>query len=59
MFGRQFRESLRQLDVRCAQRARWLGVRKETARQDAEETRRRIQEEVRRMRQEWDGFNLR
>ena len=45
MFDRQFRESLRQLDIRCAQRARWLGVReKEKEERDAEEIRRRAQE---------------
>lgn len=58
MFDRQFRESLRQLDIRCAQRARWLGVReKEKEVRDAEEIRRRAQEEARRIRRERDGFN--
>lgn len=60
MFDRQFRESLRQLDIRCAQRARWLGVReKEKEMRDAEEIRRRAQEEARRIRRERDGFNCR
>lgn len=60
MFGKQFRESLRQLDIRCAQRARWLGVReKEKEEPDAEEICRRVQEEVRRIRPERDGFNCR
>ena len=60
MFDRQFRESLRQLDIRCAQRARWLGVReKEKDTQAAEEICRRAQEEARRIRRERDGFNCR
>lgn len=60
MFDRQFRESLRQLDIRCAQRARWLGVReKEKGVRDAEEIRRRAQEEARCIRRERDGFNCR
>lgn len=60
MFDRQFRESLRQLDIRCAQRARWLGVReKEKEAQDAEEIRRRVQEEARRIRREREDFNCR
>ena len=60
MFDRQFRESLRQLDIRCAQRARWLGVReKEKEERDAEEIRRRAQEEARRIRRERDGLNCR
>ena len=60
MFDRQFRESLRQLDIRCAQRARWLGVcEKEKEERDAEEIRRRAQEEARRIRRERDGLNCR
>lgn len=60
MFDRQFRESLRQLDIRCAQRARWLGVReKEKEVQNAEEIRRRVQEEARRIRREREDFNCR
>ena len=60
MSDRQFRESLRQLDIRCAQRARWLGVReKEKEVRDAEEICRRAQEEASRIRREWDGFNCR
>lgn len=60
MFDRQFRESLRQLDIRCAQRARWLGVReKEKEERDTEEIRRRAQEEAHRIRRERDGFNCR
>lgn len=58
MFGKRFRENLRQLDVRCAQRARWLGVREEDhGRQETEKIRRRLQEEVRRIRRERTGFN--
>lgn len=59
MFGKHFRESLRRLDVRCAQRARWLGVCKEVDKEqeNAEELRRHVQTEVRRIRRERDGFN--
>ncbi len=52
-------EQLRRLDIGCAQRARWLGIRRipeKTATREVEEARRSTREEVRRSLQEKDGF---
>ena len=59
MFSKQIRENLRRLDVRCAQRARWLGIHKTAERppmEEPEEKREHLKDEIRRSFGKTDEF---